>query len=80
MPKRDELLVKVRAATVNRLDCHTSRGQWAERPAVSLLSRAVSGLRQPRQPVLGSEFAGEVEEGFAVTKFTVGDRVLVTPD
>jgi len=76
-PKADELLVKVRAATVNRLDCHTREANRPSGPAVSLLSRAVSGLRQPRQRVLGSEFAGEVEEvGHAVTEFGVGDRVF----
>ena len=77
VPKGDELLVKVRAATVNRLDCHTREANRPSGRAASVLSRAVSGLRQPRQPVLGSEFAGEVEEvGPAVTKFTVGDRVF----
>ena len=77
VPKGDELLVKVRAATVNRPDCHTREANRPSGRAASLLSRPVSGLRQPRQPVLGSEFAGEVEEvGPAATKFTVGDRVF----
>jgi NADPH:quinone reductase-like Zn-dependent oxidoreductase len=42
-----------------------------------LLSRLVSGLRRPRQRILGSEFAGEVEAvGAAVNEFAVGDRVF----
>jgi NADPH:quinone reductase-like Zn-dependent oxidoreductase len=44
-----------------------------------LLSRLVSGLRRPRQPILGSEFAGEVEAvGAAVREFAVGDHVFGT--
>ncbi len=71
------MLVKVHATTVNRLDCHTREANRAGGRAVSLLSRAVSGPRRPRQPVLGSEFAGEVEEvGPAVTEFKVGSRVF----
>src|SRR6202022_2590671 len=47
--------------------------------AISLLSRLVSGLRRPRQRVLGTEFAGEVEAaGAAVTEFAVGARVFGT--
>jgi NADPH:quinone reductase-like Zn-dependent oxidoreductase len=39
-----------------------------------LLSRMVSGLRGPRQRILGSEFAGEVEAvGFAVRKASGAD-------
>jgi NADPH:quinone reductase-like Zn-dependent oxidoreductase len=37
----------------------------------------VSGVRRPRQPILGTEFAGEVDAvGAAVTEFAVGDRVF----
>jgi NADPH:quinone reductase-like Zn-dependent oxidoreductase len=46
---------------------------------MSLLSRMVSGLRRPRQPILGSEFAGEVvAAGAAVKEFAVGDCVFGT--
>src|SRR5439155_14640157 len=45
--------------------------------AISLISRAISGFPRPRQPVLGSEFAGEVADvGSAVTEFRAGDRVF----
>src|SRR6266702_4610564 len=48
-------------------------------PAVSVLSRLVSGVRRPRQPILGSEFAGVVEEvGATAGEFTVGDHVFGT--
>ncbi|TMF42045.1 MAG: NAD(P)-dependent alcohol dehydrogenase, partial [Chloroflexi bacterium] len=71
-PKEDEVLVKVHAATVNRLDVHTREANAKSGVAVSVLSRAMSGVRRPRQPILGSEFAGEVvAAGAAVTEFTV---------
>jgi NADPH:quinone reductase-like Zn-dependent oxidoreductase len=78
--KEDEVLVKVRATTVNRLDVHTREANRSSGgPAVQLLSRLVSGLRRPRQPILGSEFAGEVENvGAAVVEFAPGDRVFGT--
>jgi len=77
VPKEDEVLVKVHATTVNRLDVHTREANRRSGLAVSLLSRLVSGVRRPRQRVLGSEFAGEVEEvGAAVTEFAVGDQVF----
>ena len=42
-----------------------------------MFSRLVSGLRRPRQRILGSEFAGVVEAvGAAVSEFAVGDRVF----
>jgi NADPH:quinone reductase-like Zn-dependent oxidoreductase len=77
VPKEDEVLVKVHATTVNRLDVHTREANAKSGPVVSLLSRLVSGLRRPRQRILGSEFAGQVEAiGPAVTEFAAGDRVF----
>src|ERR1700716_1674033 len=77
IPKEDEVLVKVFASTVNRSDVHIREANRAGGPAVMFLSRLVSGLRRPRQPILGSEFAGVVEVvGAAVTEFAAGDRVF----
>jgi len=80
VPKDDEVLVKVHATTVNRSDVHTREANRSSGgPAIQLLSRSISGLRRPRQPILGSEFAGEVESiGAAVTEFAVGDKVFGT--
>ena len=76
-PKDDEVLVKIHATTVNRLDVHTREANRGSGLAVSFLSRLVSGVRGPRRRILGSEFAGEVEAaGPAVTEFAVGDRVF----
>ena len=69
-PSEGELLVRVRATTVNRTDCAT-------RAARPFFARLVTGLIRPRATVLGNEFAGEVEAiGGGVTSFAVGDRVF----
>ncbi len=65
----DELLIKVRATTVNRTDCGYRGGK-------PFLIRFFSGLRRPKATILGTEFAGEVEAvGAEVTSHRVGDRV-----
>src|SRR5213075_869403 len=79
VPNDDEVLVRVRAVAVTRADCATREANRRSGVAISLLSRAISGFRRPRQPILGSEFAGEVAEvGSAVTGFGIGDRVFGT--
>jgi NADPH:quinone reductase-like Zn-dependent oxidoreductase len=78
-PKEDEVLVAVHATTVNRLDVHTREANRSGGRMVSFLSRLVSGLRAPRQRILGSEFAGEVVAvGAAVREFGIGDRIFGT--
>src|SRR6202047_5336408 len=75
----DEVLIKVHATTVNRLDVHTREANRRSGLAISLLSRLVSGVRRPRHRVLGTEFAGTVEAvGTAVSDFAVGDKVFGT--
>jgi len=70
VPKDDELLIRVVATTVNRTDC-------GFRDPEPFFVRFISGLRAPKQPILGSEFAGEVEAvGTVVTAFESGDRVF----
>ena len=70
VPTDDEVLVRVRATTVNRTDCHM-------RAASPFLWRFMVGLRRPRKRILGMELAGEVEAvGAAVTEFAVGERVF----
>jgi len=69
-PRRDQILVRVEATTVNRTDC-------GFRSATPFVTRAFTGLVRPRQPIFGTEFAGVVEEvGQAVSGFEVGDRVF----
>lgn len=69
-PADDELLVRVRATTVNRTDAAT-------RAAKPFFARLATGLIRPKATILGNEFAGEVEAiGSGVTSFEVGDRVF----
>src|SRR6202162_2447313 len=69
-PSEDEVLVKVHATTVTRSDC----GVRAAKP---FLIRFFFGLRRPRQRILGTELAGEVEAvGATVSQFAVGDQVF----
>jgi len=77
VPRDDEVLIKVHATTVNRLDTATREANRRSGLAISFLSRLVSGVRRPRRRVLGTEFAGEVEVvGAAVREFAVGDQVF----
>jgi NADPH:quinone reductase-like Zn-dependent oxidoreductase len=69
-PSEDEVLVKIYAATVNRTDC----GVRAAKP---FLIRFFFGFRRPKQQILGTELAGEVQAvGAAVRQFAVGDHIF----
>jgi NADPH:quinone reductase-like Zn-dependent oxidoreductase len=69
-----EVLVRVRAASVNPADWYAMTGMpWLARPAM--------GLRRPRTGRLGIDLAGEVEAvGPDVTRFRPGDQVYGTGD
>ena len=68
--KDNEVLIKVHASTVNRTDC-------GFRSANYFIVRFWSGLIRPKSPILGCEFAGEIEAiGKDVTTFKPGDRVF----
>ena len=59
----------MRAATVNRTDC-------AILQAKPFVMRFGNGLRRPKSPVPGTDFAGEVvQTGSGVTEYAAGDRV-----
>src|SRR5205823_2798400 len=53
-PAADEVLIRVRAASVNAFDQHFMRGE-------PYLVRAAFGLRGPKKPRLGVDVSGEVE-------------------
>ncbi|HXP35778.1 MAG TPA: NAD(P)-dependent alcohol dehydrogenase [Chthoniobacterales bacterium] len=68
VPNDNQVLVRVRAASVNPLDL-TIRGLWLLRP--------LSGLRKPKDTRLGVDYAGTVEAvGKNVTQFKPGDEVF----
>jgi NADPH:quinone reductase-like Zn-dependent oxidoreductase len=50
----DGVLVRVRAASVNRLD-------WYDVTGTPWIARPITGLRGPKSPPLGADFAGTVE-------------------
>ena len=77
VPAEDEVLVRIHAVAVTRADCATREANRRSGLFTSFVSRAVSGLRRPRQRILGSEFAGRVEiAGAGVREFAVGDQVF----
>jgi NADPH:quinone reductase-like Zn-dependent oxidoreductase len=69
-PAEDQILVKVRAASVNPIDWHLMRG-------TPYLMRLGFGLPKPRSPRLGADFSGTVESiGNRVSRFKSGDEVF----
>ena len=67
----DEVLIKVRAASLNALDWRLMRGK----PLFVRL--AIGGLRKPKITRLGVDLAGQVEAvGRNVTQFQPGDEVF----
>jgi NADPH:quinone reductase-like Zn-dependent oxidoreductase len=68
--KESHLLIHVKANSANPADWHILRGE-------PFFARLSFGLFKPKDKVLGSDFAGIVEEvGNGITKFKVGDRVF----
>jgi NADPH:quinone reductase-like Zn-dependent oxidoreductase len=75
VPNDDQVLVKVHAAAVNPYDWHFIRGT----PYVMRLM--MGGLRKPKEPRVGVDYAGTVEAvGKNVTQFKPGDEVFGNRD
>ncbi|MFT4544084.1 MAG: NADPH:quinone reductase-like Zn-dependent oxidoreductase [Bacteroidia bacterium] len=70
IPKDNEVLIRVHAATVNRTDC-------ANLTAKPFIMRFGLGLFKPNKPILGTDFAGVIESvGNNISDFKIGDRVF----
>jgi NADPH:quinone reductase-like Zn-dependent oxidoreductase len=75
-PKDNEVLIKVHATAVNAGDCN-ARGFVFVPPGFGFLPRLMFGLRKPKQPILGTELAGEiVAVGKDVRQFKKGDLIF----
>jgi NADPH:quinone reductase-like Zn-dependent oxidoreductase len=69
IPKDNEVLIKLYAASVNPLDLFSMRG--------APLIRRIPGLRTPKQKIIGADIAGRVEAaGRHVKQFQPGDEVF----
>jgi NADPH:quinone reductase-like Zn-dependent oxidoreductase len=69
VPNDDQVLIRVRAASLNALDVYLIRDSW--------LGRLMFGLRKPKDTRLGRDVAGEVEAvGKNITQFKPGDEVF----
>ena len=74
-PKDDEVLIRIRAATVSAGDCEMR--SFKMHPGMWLPVRMVLGIVRPRRAILGQELAGDVEAvGRAVTAFKEGDAIF----
>jgi NADPH:quinone reductase-like Zn-dependent oxidoreductase len=68
-PNDDQILIKVRAVSLNAFDAGVIRDLW--------LIRLFFGLRKPRDTRIGQDIAGQVEAvGKNVTQFKPGDEVF----
>src|SRR5690554_8186223 len=69
-PGPDEVLIRVKASSVNRTDT-------GFRSAEYVISRLFSGLFRPKAKILGCEFSGDIVSlGTDITAFNVGDSVF----
>jgi NADPH:quinone reductase-like Zn-dependent oxidoreductase len=75
IPKDNEVLIRVHAATVTTGDCETRSFTFSMMFWLPL--RVMLGFFKPRKLILGQELAGEIEAvGNKVTRFKKGDNVF----
>ena len=73
VPAAGEVLVRVRATSVNPYDWHHMRGE----PRIARVMPGTLGLRAPKLRILGCDMAGQVEAaGQDATEFRPGDDVF----
>lgn len=78
-PEDHEIRVRVQATSVTSGTQWARQGKHPDSRLFTLALRAFMGFRGPRNPILGYEFAGQVEAvGKNVTRFQVGDQVFGT--
>jgi NADPH:quinone reductase-like Zn-dependent oxidoreductase len=69
-PEASQVRIKIHAAVVSTADSGFRSGTpW--------FARIFTGVTRPKNPILGTEFAGEVDAvGVSVSRFRIGDRVF----
>jgi len=71
-PMDNEVLIRIYATTVTTSDSMMRKGD-------PFITRFFTGLRRPKEPILGTELAGQVEAaGKAVNLLKEGDQVLAS--
>ena len=74
VPNKDEVLIKIHATSVT--NAHT-----AMRTGYPLFGRLFMGLFKPKNPISGTDFAGEIVAlGSNVKKFRIGEKVFGSTD
>ena len=70
IPKADEVLIKIKCTAINDYDWVMSKGK-------PYALRLMFGFKKPKNPILGMEYSGVVEEiGDNITGFNIGDEVF----
>ena len=76
-PKNNEVLIKVRATGVTASDCMMRRFNPNVRKLMGLVAGLLMGFSKPKNPILGSVLAGDIElAGKKVKQFKAGDQVF----
>ncbi|MEZ4917881.1 MAG: NAD(P)-dependent alcohol dehydrogenase [Saprospiraceae bacterium] len=70
VPQENQVLIQIHASSVTRADSMMRTG-------TPYIGRLYIGLQKPKNPILGTGFAGVIEAvGSAVTNFQIGDAVF----
>jgi NADPH:quinone reductase-like Zn-dependent oxidoreductase len=79
-PKDNEILIRIRAASVTTSDCNIRNLTFVPR-YLHFPMKMEFGFKEPKNRILGFDLAGEVEEiGTEVINFKVGDQVFGTTE
>jgi NADPH:quinone reductase-like Zn-dependent oxidoreductase len=80
VPKENEVLIKIHAATVTTSDCNIRNLTFVPK-LFHLPMRMQFGFTKPKNNILGFDLAGEAEAiGIGVTRFKKGDQIFGTTE